>query len=61
MKPEELVNLIRASGASLVLLPNGRLKVTGADVERWEPVLDQYREELRAALQAPAADTAAGG
>ena len=51
MKACELVNLIRASGASLTLLPSGRLKLTGADVDRWLPVLAQYEQELISTLR----------
>ena len=52
MKVVELIELIRADGAELVLLPSGRLRITGTHAERWLPVLAQYRQELTDALQA---------
>ena len=60
MKVVELIELIRADGAELVLLPSGRLRITGTHAERWIPILGQYERELLDALRAPAStDTAA--
>jgi len=47
----DLLHLIQRD-AELTLLPSGRLKLTGADVERWLPVLAQYEQALVAELRA---------
>ena len=54
MTPADLLTMIERDGARLVLTPSGRLQITGADVDRWLPVLGQYEAQLVEALKASA-------
>ena len=61
MTAADLLHQIEASGASLTLLPSGRLKIAGdpEQIERALPLIRQYEPELTEALKA-SADREAG-
>ena len=62
MTPADLLHQIQADRVRLVLLPSGKLKITGTHAERWLPVLAQYEDALVDALRASAGpDTAGAG
>ncbi len=60
MTATDLLTMIEALGARLVLLPSGRLKIAGdqVQIERWLGTVAQYEDALIGALRADP-DTAA--